>query len=459
MTDQQVPHSQESEECVIGAVLTAPLAYLNIAAFLSSEDFFFVRHSYIWQAIGRLEQRGDPIDTVTVSEELQAHNQLEEVGGPAYLTQIVRNTPTSTHAEIYGLMVKRMAKRRELLQACKTIEALAYDETLEWKQVSTLSESKLMSVTVAEHEQEDTDIKTIVHEYMNDVEKMVELRNQGIVPGLPTGYPSVDEINGGAYKGELTIIAGPTGAGKSTYNLNVARNRLKAGAYVVIAILEMSAAAVTRKFISMESEIPVDSLKNAKFTPQQWSRFVEASNKVSQWNLHIIDAYPAMTPLDLRRELRRIMHNERVDSVLIDGLWLMGSDSRSDKRHEEIGRITKGLMAIAAKMNVPIDLVHQFKAAPGERRDPRPLLSDLGGSVSAGQDPYTVILLYRESYYKESGSDELEVIIAKNRDGNQGTAKLGFDKSSESYTELKPIDNLRTPTPQIIDDSRKDIHQ
>ena len=456
MTD--APYSQESEEAVIGAVLTAPLAYLNIAAFLSPEDFFFIRNEYIWSAIGRLEQRGDPVDTVTVSNELQAMNLLVEVGGPAYLTQLIRNTPTSAHAEIYGMMVKRMAKRRELLQACKTIEVLALDETIDWKEIATLAEGKLLSVTVAEHGQENTDIKTIVHEYMDSVEKAVELRNQGIVPGLPTGYPSVDEINGGAYKGELTIIAGPTGAGKSTYNLNVARNRAKAGAHVVIATLEVNAAAVTRKFVSMETKIPVHNLKNAELTPQEWSKFVEASQKISRWNLHIIDQYPAMSPLDLRRELRRIMHNEVVDYVLVDGLWLMGSDKRSDKRHEEIGCITKNLMVIAKKMNIPIDLVHQFKAAPGDRRDPRPIISDLGGSISAGQDPYTVILLYRESYYKQDGSDELEIIIAKNKDGNVGTAKLGFNKLGELYTELKPIDNLRTPpTPENVDDTRKDV--
>ncbi|KKL10225.1 hypothetical protein LCGC14_2557990, partial [marine sediment metagenome] len=223
MTGKQPPYSQESEEAVIGAVLTAPLAYLNIAAFLSAGDFFFVRHSYIWQAIGRLEQRGDPIDMVTVPDELQAHDQLMDIGGPAYLTQLIRNTPTSAHAEIYGLMVKRMSKRRQLMQAADTIHALALDETIEWKQIATLSEGKLMSVTVAEHEQEDTGIKTIVHEYMNSVEKMVELRNQGIVPGLPTGFPSIDNINGGIFKGELVITAGPAKSGKTTLRLNIVR--------------------------------------------------------------------------------------------------------------------------------------------------------------------------------------------------------------------------------------------
>ncbi|KKM24427.1 hypothetical protein LCGC14_1605150, partial [marine sediment metagenome] len=401
---------------------------------------------------------GDPVDTVTVSQELEAHSLLMEVGGPAYLTQCIRNTPTSTHAEVYGMMVRRCAQRRQLLQAAETIKLLAIDETMDIKKIFTLSEAKLMSVTVSEHKQEDTDIKTIMHEYMDDLALLTELRKQGVVPGLPTGYPSVDAIIGGAYKGELTIIAGPAKAGKSTYNLNVARNRAKAGAHIVIAILEMNRAAVVRKFVSMETDIPVDTLKNAKLSGQQWSRFVEASQKISKWNMHIIDDYPAMSPLDLRRELRRIMHNETVDYVLVDGLWRMASDKPSEKRHEEIARILIDLTTIAAKMKVPIDLVHQFNAAPNTRRDPRPRLSDLGLSISAQTEPYTVILLYRESYYKQDGSDELEVIIAANRDGNMDTAKLGFKKSSEEYFELGRIDRMIIPATNI-DDSRKDVYQ
>ena len=456
MTD--APYSQESEEAVIGAVLTSPLAYLNIAAFLKADDFFFLRHSYIWAAIGRLEQRGSPIDILTVCEELQAHSQLMEIGGPAFLTQLISNTPTSAHAEVYGALVMYASKRRQLMQAAETIKALALDETMSYKEVATLSEAKLMSVTVSEHKKEDTDIESVVHEYMDDYERLAELRKQGIVPGLPTGYPSVDTIIGGAYKGELTIIAGPPKAGKSTYNLNVARNRAKAGAHVVIAILEMNQAAVVRKFISMETGIPVHCLKNAELTPQQWSLFVEASQKISKWNVHIIDDYPAMSPLDLRRELRRIMHNEQVDYVLVDGLWRMSSDKPSEKRHEEIARALRDLTVIAAKMRIPIDLVHQFNAAPNGRGDPRPVLSDLGGSIAAQTDPYTIILLYRESFYKQDGSDELEVIIAANRDGNMDTAKLGFDKQSETYHELQRIEK-HYGIPQGEHDNRKDIYQ
>jgi replicative DNA helicase len=462
MTNQQAPYSQSAEESVIGAVLTNPLYYLNIAAFLKPEDFFILRHHYIWAAIGRLEARHEPIDTLTVSNELQAHNQLAEIGGPAYLTQLINNTPTSTHAEVYGALVSRAAKRRALMIACDEIKLSCIDETIDWKQVGEQAESKVLSVTASEQKQEETNIGAIAHSYMDSVEKLVELRQQGITPGIPTGYKDIDNINGGSYKGELTVIAGPAKLGKSTYNLNVARKRAKLGATVVIFVCEMNREAIVRKFISMETGLSIATLKDAKFTAQEYGRFVEAFKKINKWNMHIIDEYKGLTPLDVRRELRKIMHKESVDVVLIDGLWLMRSNRPSDARHTAVSDIMKDLSEIAQKLNIPIDLVHQLKRAPGNRREPRPVLSDLGESIGVEQNAYTVIFLYRASYYKhDSEDDETEIIIAANRDGNTGIAKLGFDKMSETYRDLTYV-STRQPAPTLPlspADDRKDIYQ
>ncbi len=219
----------------------------------------------------------------------------------------------------------------------------------------------------------------------------------------------------------------------------------------------MSQAAIVRKFISMETKIPIATLKSAKFTPQQFSQFVEASQKVAKWKVHIIDNYKGLTPLDVRRELRRIMHNEHIGSVLIDGLWLMRSDKPSEARHTAVADIMKDLAEIAVRMSVPIDLVHQMNRVAGTRGNPRPILSDLGESIGVEQNASSIIFLYRKDYYKDDDSDETEIIIAANRDGNTGVAKLGFNKLGELYTELKPIDNLRTPTPENVDDTRKDL--
>ena len=415
-------YNNGAEQSVIGAVLTHPAALLNVASILAGKDFFFLKHGYIWTAILALEKRNDPIDTVTVSNELNAAGQLAEIGGPAYLTELVRNVPTSQHAEVYARIVRGIAQRRELLAACDEIKVLTVNEKLSIADVFEQTEAKLLQVTATATQDKANDIEAIAHRYMTSVEHMIELREQGITPGLPTGFTPVDNIIRGSFKGEVIIIAAPAGAGKSTFNLNIARNRLKAGARVVIFITEMSAEAVTRKFVSMETGIPVDTLKSVTFSPQQYGRFVEATQRISKWKLHIVDGYSGLTPLDIRRELRKISARHAVDNVVIDGLWQMKSNKRALEKRLEIADIMLDLVAIAKEFNLPLDIVHQCSRAFDKRQDKRFRLTDLADSADVERNAYTVLGLYRASYYEQSGLDDLEVIVAKNRDGYDGTA-------------------------------------
>jgi replicative DNA helicase len=416
--DIEVPYSQEAEEAVIGAVLTNPVAYLNVSEFLKAEDFFFIKHTYIWEAMRNLAYNGVAIDTVTLSHRLQAVGHLKEIGGPAFLTQLVRNVPTSVHAEVYGRLVERTAARRRLMMVGDEIKAMAADEEVPVEKIFEQSEARLLDVTGRGVQQKSSDIKDIAHKYMTTVENLAELRSQGKTPGLPTGFVPVDEIIGGAYRDEIVIWAAPPKCGKSTINLNVARNRAKLGARVVIFITEMNEAAVVRKFISMETGIPMAALKDVDFTPQEYSRFVKAISGIAKWPVHIIDKYKALTPIDVRRELRNIAQEHVIDSVLIDGLWMMRSNSEKRvDRYIEVSDIMKDLVAIASDFHVPIDLVHQCNRAAEGRKDKRFRLSDLAESSGAAQNAYTVIGLYRKSYYDRGGLDEIEVIIAANRDG------------------------------------------
>lgn len=435
------PYSQEAEEAVIGAVLTSPIAYLNVSSFLKPDDFFFLKHSYIWEAMRSLIANGDEIDTVTVSERLQATGQLVEIGGPAFLTQLISKVPTSVHAEVYGHLVERAALRRRLMQAADEIKLLAIDETLPVENICMQAEGKLLDVTGFGVEQTETDVKIIAHKYLTTVEELIALREQGIVPGLPTGFELVDDIIGGAYKQEIIVIAGPPKSGKTTWSLNIVRNRVKVGAHIAIFSVEMSEAEIMRKLISAETGIPVATIKNVAFTARQYSQFVEATNKISQWPLHIVDAYKPLTPIDIRRELRKIVQNDTVDNLLIDGLWLMNSNSTkrsiTERRNLEVKDIMIELLNIATEFNVSIDLVHQCNSAANSRNrsDKRFQLFDLGESIDVARNAQTLIGLYRESYYNsDAPNDDIEVIVKANRNGNTGTAILQFDKAHELYT-------------------------
>ena len=462
------PYSQEAEEAVIGAVFTNPIAYLNVASFLNPDDFFFLKHTYIWEAMRNIIANGDKIDTVTVSERLLATGQLAEVGGPAYFTQLISKVPTSVHAEVYGHLVERAALRRRLMQAADGIKLLAIDETLSVENVCMQAEGKLLDITGLGVEQTETDIKFIAHKYLTTVEELIALREQGIVPGLPTGFEPVDDIIGGAYKKEIIVIAGPPKSGKTTWSLNIARNRLRVGACIAIFSVEMSEAEIMCKLISAETGIPVATIKNVAFTAQQYSQFVEATNKISQWPLHIIDAYRPLTPIDIRRELRKIIQNAAIDNLLIDGLWLMNSNSTrrsiTEQRNLEVKDIMIELLNIAAEFNVSIDLVHQCNSAANSRRDKRFQLFDLAESIDVARNAQTLIGLYRASYYNSDAPDnDIEVIVKANRNGNTGTATLQFDKAHELYTyserSVESAMGYKSDKPLIdVPETRKDIY-
>jgi replicative DNA helicase len=458
MTDL-VPYSEEMEQAVIGAVLTRPLAYLNVASFLQADDFFFLRHAYIWQAIGRLEQRKDEIDTVTVSRELEAVEHLEEIGGPAYLTELIRDTETSMHAEVYGRMVKRLSLRRHLLQVKDEIGMLAVDETQSIEKIFAEVEKRIFNITSYGMERKETAISSIVQSFADDMEEKIQMRSEGHVPGLPTGIPDVDHIIGGSYRGEVQVIGAPPKMGKSTYGLNIARNRARAGARVVIFITEMSANDIMRKFVSMETGIPAQAIKDAILNRKQYAKYIAAMSKINKWPMHIIDSYRNLSPLDVRRELRRIAHHEKVDSVLIDGLWMMASDNPVEKRNKELAIIMIALVDIAKEFNVPIDLVHQFGRGAENRNKKRPRLSDFADSADVERNAFVLIGLYRDNYYFDDGSDETEVIIMATRSGQIGTAELKFNQQSETYgnpiVELPP-DPLQLP--MTVEVKRKDIY-
>lgn len=219
MTDQplnwgslQTPYSQEAEEATIGAILVNPVAYFGVAAFLRADDFFILRHRYIWQSLERLQERGEPIDYLTVKEELEDMGRLGEVGGPAYLTQLINNTPTSVHAEVYGRLVERAATRRRLMSAADQIKSLAINEEMTVEQVISESEAKLFDVTERQLTKELMPMREAVSQYFDRIEYLMQ--NKGAAFGVPTGFKDLDKLLGGLQKSDLLIFAGRPGMGK-----------------------------------------------------------------------------------------------------------------------------------------------------------------------------------------------------------------------------------------------------
>ncbi|MBL8164544.1 MAG: replicative DNA helicase, partial [Anaerolineae bacterium] len=318
----QVPFSQEAEEATIGAILTNPAAYFGIAAFLRIDDFFILRHRYIWEAMGRLNDRGEPLDYLTVVQELKDMGRLQEVGGPAYLTQLINNTPTSVHAEVYGRLIERAATRRRLMNASDQIKALALNEEITLEQVINEAEAKMFEVTERQLSRELIPIREAIGNYFDHIEQMMQ--NQEATLGVPTGFKDLDKLLGGFQKSDLLIFAGRPGMGKTSFMLSAALNMARLGARIAVFSMEMGVEQIVQRLIAMESAINMQSLRTGQINQKEWRRFVEVAGKLGNFNIYIDDS-AAMNPLQLRTKCLRMQREHGVDLVVIDYMQLMNA--------------------------------------------------------------------------------------------------------------------------------------
>lgn len=440
MTDQplnwgslQTPYSQEAEEATIGAVLVNPVAYFGVAAFLRADDFFILRHRYIWQALERLQERGEPIDYLTVKEELEDLGRLGEIGGPAYLTQLINNTPTSVHAEVYGRLVERAATRRRLMSAADQIKSLAINEEMTVEQVISESEAKLFDVTEHQLTKELIPMREAVSQYFDRIEYLMQ--NKGAAFGVPTGFKDLDKLLGGLQKSDLLIFAGRPGMGKTSFLLSATINMARLGARIAIFSLEMGVEQIVQRLISMEAGINSQNLRLGQLSQQEWARFVHAAGNLSNFKIFIDDT-AAMNPLELRTKSFRLAREHGLDLIVVDYLQLMNAGGvYENNRVQEVSFISRNLKELARELNVPLLSAAQLSRAVEQRQDKRPQLSDLRESGSLEQDSDIVIFLYRDEMYNEATEfpNQAEIIIAKHRNGPTGTINLYFEKTLTKF--------------------------
>ncbi|MDX1994748.1 MAG: replicative DNA helicase [bacterium] len=435
MLNQPAPYSQEAEEAVIGAVLINPNAFVTVSSFLKDDDFFFVRHQYLWRALLGLSERRERIDYLTLMEELKGQGHLEEIGGPAFLTQLINATPTSVHAEVYGRIVERASIRRRLMAAADEIKGLAADEAMTIETVTGEAEARLFNVTDRQVKREFVSLYEAINEYSDRVEHLMHNREESM--GVPSGFRDLDELLGGLQRSDLLIFAGRPGMGKTSFLLSMAVNAARIGARVAIFTMEMGTEQITQRVISMETGIGTQQLRLGRLTPQEYSRFIEAAGRVSNFPIYIDDT-PAMTPQQMRTKTRRMAHEHGVDLVIVDYMQLMNSGGvYMNNRVQEISYISRALKELARELNVPLLSAAQLSRAVEQRQDKRPVLSDLRESGSIEQDADVVMFLYRDAIYNEATEfpNQADIIVAKHRNGPTGTISLYFEKSITKFMD------------------------
>jgi replicative DNA helicase len=434
-------HSVEAEEAVLGGILINNAALVDVQGVLRPNDFFIVRHQWIYEAMQRIQKRGEQIDYLTVTEELRAQAQLEELGGSAYLTLLINRTPPTLYIEAYGQLVSRLATRRRIVGAASTLVKVARDGTLDIREVVERAESALLTATQDKRGVTVESVSSILERVMGNIERAAD----GQRVGVPTGYKDIDLLLNGYQPGTLNIAAGRPGMGKTSWLLSIGMYIAKALNLPVLLIsLEMTKEQMVTRLVSIESGIPVQRLKSGNMMPAEDARYQEACIRIDGLPFFIEDT-PGATPSDVMALARRIQNEHGLALLLVDYLQLMEVPNQErDNREQQVSKMSRGLLATAKTLNIPVLAAAQLSRDCEKRQDKRPVLSDLRDSGSIEQDAYTVSFLYRDEIYNPNTEqpNQCEIIVAKHRDGATGTVNMYFRKELMTFAGLKanPID-------------------
>jgi replicative DNA helicase len=423
---QIVPHSREAEEAVIGAILINPEAYYDVAQFLRGEDFYIHRHRWIWQAFTHLHEQRVPIDFLTVSEELDQMGQLGEVGGPAYLTALINNVPTSLHAEAYGHIVEETAVRRRMLEAANEIAKLAYKEEIGVEEAMNEAEKSIFGVSERRLTRDLQPIKQVLSDYYDRIDQLMQ-RGEDTY-GVPSGFIDLDRLLGGMQPSDFLIIAGRPGTGKTAFMLSAAKFTAQTHKkHVAIFSLEMANEQLVQRLIAQETGIDTHRLRTGQLNEDEWPLFAHAIEVLGDTRIFLDDT-PGLTPLQLRTKCRRLHMEFRLDLILVDYLQLMSGGMRIENRVQEVSYISRNLKMLARELNVPLLAAAQLSRAVEQRADKEPQLSDLRESGSLEQDSDVVMFIHRPDLYdRDSLKQNVAVIkIAKHRNGPTGNIELIF---------------------------------
>ena len=415
------PHSMEAEQAVLGSVLIDPSAYYEVSDVIEAKDFFVAYHGKVWESMVRLVGRRQPVDYVTLLDDLNARDIRHKTGNESYLIDLANVVPTSIMAESYARAVKAHSIRRQLILAGGQIATAAWDGEKDIDAVIGIAEAEMFSVTSHSTSQSVITVEAGLSSLYDIIQNRIE--NPSDVVGLPTGFKEFDHMKGGLKRAEMIVLAGRPGMGKSSLERQIAQNAARMGKNVLRFNLEMSVEQSMLRLISSEIGVDLQRVERGQMSEQEMARYYEAMGRLSQLPMWI-DHTPALTIPQLRSRCRRLHAERGLDLITIDYLQLMeGSPSNSFNRVQAVSEISRAIKELALELNVPIIALAQLSRAVEQRADKRPLLSDLRESGQIENDADCVMFLYRDDYYNPDDSDRpniAELNIAKHRNGPTG---------------------------------------
>ena len=422
------PQSRDAEMSVLGAMLFEESAFVRAIEVLQPYHFYDENHRKIFKAMVALFEKTQPIDLVTVSEELKRHDQLEGVGGVSYLTQLTTTVTTSAHVEHYAQIVKEKSILRGLIQNSTEIVQRCFESSAEATQVLDQAEKMIFDISQNRIEGQIISMKDIIHDSMEMIDQLYQRKEH--VTGVATGFSEFDVKTAGLQPSDLIIVAGRPSMGKSAFVCCLCENMgVVDGKPMAFFSLEMSKQQLVQRMLCSHARVNAQSVRTGYLSHQDWPKLTSAAGKLSEAPIFIDDT-PGQTVLEIRAKARRLKMQHDIQLVVIDYMQLMQGVGRAESRQQEISEISRSLKALARELKVPVIAISQLSRAVESRTGNRPQLSDLRESGAIEQDADVVVFLFREEYYNptEENRNKAEAIIAKQRNGPIGTVELLFLK-------------------------------
>jgi replicative DNA helicase len=425
---ESLPHSEEAERSVLGAILVDNDQFERAREILSSRCFYSPRNQRIFDVLQRLVDSGTALDVVTVKTELERAGLLEEIGGAAYLAELLEGVPRSANVEHYARIVREKDQLRELIRCTQGILASALDARDSTDRLLDEAEKAIFRVAERRLRAGFIPISVTAEESLHAIEELT--RRRELITGVPSGFPELDEMTAGLQRGDLVIIAARPSMGKTSLALNVATHAaLTHGRTVGVFSLEMSHQQLFFRMLCSEGHVDAHRLRTGRVDREEWQGIIKVFGRLSGAPIYIDDT-PGMGMMEMRAKTRRLKREKGLDLLIVDYLQLMRGRERYESRQQEISDISRSLKELAKELNIPLVALSQLSRAPEQRGgDRRPQLSDLRESGAIEQDADVVMFLYREEVYKRDDPDlrgKAELIVGKQRNGPTGTVRLHF---------------------------------
>ena len=430
------PQNLEAEQSVLGSMLIDREAIIIASEIIRPTDFYRESHQKIFEAMLALSERGEPVDLITLSAELEQQNLLESVGGIGYLTTLANIVPTAANVSYYARIVQEKAILRTMINTATQIVSRCFEAKDDVEEILDDAEKAILEISQRSTSNSFSSMREILKNTFERIDQLWE--NKGGVTGVPTGFPDLDNLTCGLQNSDLIIIAARPSMGKTTLALNIAQHiAVNEGLPVAIFSLEMSKEQLVQRMLCAQANIDAQRLRRGFLTEEDYPKLTKAAGPLSEAPIYIDDT-AAISVREMRAKARRLKAEHGLAAIFIDYLQLMRGDGRAENRQQEISAISRSLKALAKELNVPVVALSQLSRAVEQREKKRPVLSDLleSGGIEANAD--LVAFIYREAYYNPNAENkhDTEIIIAKQRNGPVGSVHLYFKENLNKFVSI-----------------------